>query len=98
MKMKIKNDFVTNSSSASFVIPKSCLTKKQIYMIINHIELAAMVSESYKGHLYLQAWTIENKKHLIEGHTTMDNFDMAWFLNSIVQVDQECIHFGGSNY
>jgi hypothetical protein len=96
--MKIKNDFVTNSSSASFVIPKSCLTKKQIYMIINHIELAAMVEESYKGKLFLDPWTIENKKHLIEGYTSMDNFDMVWFLTKIVQVDKENIHFGGSNY
>jgi len=96
--MKIKIDFVTNSSSASFSIPKSCLTKKQIYMIINHIELAAMVEESYKGKLYLTPWIIEDKKHSIEGNTSMDNFDMVWFLTDIVQVDQDCIHFGGSNY
>ena len=96
--MKIKTDFVTNSSSASFVIPKSCLTKKQIYMIINHIELAAMVQESYEGDLYLDAWIIEVKKHSVEGDTSMDNFDMGWFLRNIVKVDEENIHMKGSNY
>lgn len=96
--MKVKTDFVTNSSSASFAIPKSCLTMKQIHMIINHIELAAMVQESYEGKLFLDPWIIEVKKHSVEGDTSMDNFDMNWFLTNIVKVDSENIHMTGSNY
>jgi len=101
--MKIKIDHVTNSSSASFVVARSCLTQKQVDMIVNHIELAAAVEETYKGKgkgvtLYLDPWGITVNEHLVEGNTSMDNFDMNWFLIEIVKVDKECIHFGGSNY
>ena len=96
--MKIKIDYITNSSSASFTIPSSCLTEKQISMIVNHIELASAIAEDYDGDLFLDEWTIEDKKHSVEGYTSMDNFDMTWFLSNIVKVDPECIQFEGSNY
>jgi hypothetical protein len=67
-------------------------------MIINHIELAAAVGESYTGELFLDPWEITIKKHSVEGDTSMDNFDMVWFLNTVVKIDPDCLHFGGSNY
>lgn len=94
--MKIKVDFVTNSSSASFMIAKSCINEKQIVLIHNHIEAAQAFIEPGQR-LYLDQWIIEEKKHVIQGHTSMDNFDMGWFLKKI-GVDMECVHFEGANY
>ena len=103
--MKIKIDHVTNSSSASFMVPKSALTNNQVMMIRDHIETAALlmqqhpddphykfgyVSENYK-------WFIEESDHSISGSTSMDNFDMFAFLISI-GVNNNEIHSKGSNY
>lgn len=44
--MKIRNSFVSNSSSASFVIPLNELTEEQIDSILNH------VVEGYKRGYY----------------------------------------------
>lgn len=89
--MKIKIDHVTNSSSASFMIPKSCLTGDQIRMIRDHINTAAFLEKTYPdkneykfGHIDERyAWQIDETKHSLQGHTSMDNFSMFAFLIAI---------------
>lgn len=70
--MKIKSDFVTNSSSASFVIGKYYVSSYQRDLIFNHEEIAGD-----------QAWQISEDHDTISGNTNIDNFDMFEYLKSI---------------
>ncbi|MCK5643331.1 MAG: hypothetical protein KAJ19_21155 [Gammaproteobacteria bacterium] len=95
--MKVKIDFITNSSSASFMIPKSCLSEKQISMIYSHIEMGILIAKNKGKNIYREAWRITETPNNIVGHTSMDNFDMKWFLKEI-GVPEDCMRFSGSNY
>lgn len=90
--MKINVDFVTNSSSASFVILKRNLTDVQIQMIHNHIEVGMIIAEDQGDGIYNYPWNIHETPTEIKGNTSMDNFDMHWFLDAI-GVDEEYIDY-----
>jgi len=84
--MKLKTDFVTNSSCASFVVEKRHISNIQLYLILNHFEIAKVYDPPSLGYVEKcghSGWTITETEETIEGSTSMDNFDMIKFLIDI---------------
>jgi len=86
--MRLKSEFITNSSCASFTILKYYLSPHQIELIHDHIKESAnfIVHRGPQTEIYNgphDAWNIEETESTIEGDTSMDNFDMTWFLLQI---------------
>ena len=77
--MKYRTGFVSNSSSSSFIIQLADVTKSQVDKILNH----KRVGEAMGMDDCDQAWDITVAGRVIEGYTSMDNFDMKFFLNAI---------------
>jgi hypothetical protein len=106
--MKIRDGFVSNSSSSSFMIPKSALTAQQIYKIMHFQET---VKKILKDEADMRAvgveidfpdrfnwyddgdWSVREREHSIKGTTMMDNFDFHRFLKEI-GVPQDEIEWG----
>jgi len=79
--MKIRNGFVSNSSSSSFIINKKDLSKDQINKIYNHADNLEENNDLEPDKN--DAWEITEDEYLIKGYTFMNNFDMEEYLEKI---------------
>lgn len=79
--MKIRNGFVSNSSSSSFVIDKTKLNALQILAIRDHINIGRQLGMKYARDE--DAWDVTEKDFTINLYTFMDNFSMSEFLEKI---------------
>jgi len=82
--MKIRSGFVSNSSSASFVINKADITKAQLYAIRGHQLCGLEYAES-------DAWNLKEDENTISGETIIDNFDMIDYLVNDCHIDNNDI-------
>jgi len=80
--MKIRQGFVSNSSSSSFIIERDGVTDKQLYKIKNHLEYGKLKNVGDYFGKY-DEWDIDVGEKYIHGWCSMDNFDMYKFLEYI---------------
>lgn len=107
--MKIRNGFVSNSSSSSFVVNKTNLSLKQIDMIVNYDKYAKQYIAKCKNYPYKdtkklkeieelfkwydKGWDVTEDKVEIRGETIIENFDFSEYLDKIVKVDRKYITY-----
>ena len=77
--MKTREGFVSNSSSASFVLKKNMVSEEQLEKVRNHSKEGKKLGLQYAE----DEWNIREGKRLMKGDTYMANFNMREFFQRI---------------
>jgi hypothetical protein len=78
--MRIRVNFVSNSSSASFILQKSKMSSLQIYAMLHLPEMIDKLNMSKNDD---DGWSIHDDGEFIRGDTIMDNDGMNKFFKAI---------------
>ena len=87
--MKIRNGFVSNSSSSSFILPLAKLTEEQIDKINNLGETARQLGlpsadgEDDLEFPFYHGWNVDQIENYFYFETSMTNFNMLEFLKKL---------------
>lgn len=89
--MKIRNGFVSNSSSSSFIINADYVSAQQEKQIFNHIEESVPVGKDNGIDLYAREgddWQVFKEEDKILCDVSMDNFNLLQFVKLIGVPDE----------
>lgn len=76
--MKIRNGFVSNSSSSSFVVALSVLNEDEKNKILSYAQFSNNEStDEYRDHWSIR---VDETRGVMYGFTTMDNGDLSKYL------------------